>query len=140
MTGGIKAFLGAFCVVSAMMGALFMLIPNGKLSKCVKYAFSLCFLCAVLSVFSLRGGFKTELQTGAEVSENGQISAAAAELVFKTALSKAGISYSDLEVLTSKDSSGGIDIIEVVVYSECSADEIIAAIGGDSYGVSVVNE
>ena len=140
MTGGIKAFLGAFCVVSAMMGALFMLIPGGKLSKCVKYAFSLCFLCAVLSVFTLRGGFDFKLQTNADVAENTQISAAAAELVFKSALDKAGISYSDLEVLTSNIPSGDIDIIEVVVYSECSADEIIAAIGGDSYGVSVVNE
>ena len=137
---GIFSFFGAFCVGSVIFGALYILLPEGSLKEPVRYVFCLCFICLLLSSvsFSFKKGIDyTAENSAADVAD---LSGKTAELTFKTALKKAGINFTDLKVLTSKNASGGIDIIEVVVYSPDSPQKITEAIGNNGYGVSVINE
>ncbi len=119
-----------------------MLCPTGSMSRSVKFALSLSFVCCLLSgIINLEipeiGDFssKTHTDTGDEMST------AATRLIFEDALSRGGINFSKIEVCTDKLADGSISITEVVVYSPDPPQKIEELIGNsDVYKVRVVNE
>lgn len=137
----IMEFFGTLCVSSVAMGALCILLPQSSFKKPVKYTLCICFLCIVLSGFSV-GIFKNEAtftSNSAEISTENALKKAA-ERNISSALDNAGIDFSDLTLLMSKDGSGGINIIEVTLRSPEEPEKIIEVIGNENYEVTVINE
>ena len=137
---GILGFFGAFCVTSVAIAALFILVPDGKFTKPLKYTFCICFLCLVFSSVSVTFRRSEISVPSTDAADFSYASEAALKLTFKTALGKAGISFSDLDIITSKNTDGGIDIIEVTVWSPDDPQKIIDAIGNEDYEVNVIND
>ena len=123
------------------LGALYILVPDGKLSKAVKYTMCLCFLCVIVTAASSLSGFSLpDFSTGRGGFSDERLSAQTAAAVFKAALAGAGINFSKITVFTDKTESGGIDITKVYVYTAAPYEEVAAVIGSDSYGLVVINE
>lgn len=135
-------FVIVFCTSCIFLGFLYMLCPDGNISPSVKYIFCLCFLCCVLSsVANFKkidfGDFASEIETDYLTEQSAAVTA---QSVFETALSSQNINFTKISVDTNKLSDGSIIISKVTVYSDCEPEEIIKAIGSDSYEVCVVNE
>lgn len=137
----VKTFITAFCTGAVVFGILYILVPKGKSSKAVRYAFCLCFLGLILSASARisSGDFKVFSRKTQDFG-NEKLSAAAARTVFAEALSGAGINYKKITVFTDKTESDGINITKVYVYTPASAEEVNAVIGSDNYEVVVMNE
>ena len=136
----VKGFIAAFSGGCVFLGALYILVPEGKLSKAVKYTVSLCFLCVILSAatVSCNASFpEFTVKEGDFDSE--RLSADSARLVFEGALTSAGINFSKITVFTDKTEDGSINIIEVYVYTDASSEAVAAVIGSGSYKLVVVN-
>ena len=136
----IGAFISAFCVGCILLGALYVLAPKGNLSKAASYAFSLAFLCLVLSVTGkLQSVDFPKLKEANEDYSNERLSAACAQMIFSDALASQKINFSKITVFTDKSQSGGISITKVLVYTDASYEQVNAVIGSDIYEVVVVN-
>lgn len=136
-----KTFIASFCAGCVMLGALSILVPKGNLSRAVKYAISLAFLCTVLSVAVTLGSFDLpDIKTGGKDFTDESLSAAAAKTVFAEALSGADIIFSKIRVFTDKSDSGGISITKVWVYTAAPIEKVNAVIGSKDYEVVVINE
>ncbi len=135
-------FVIVFCTSCIFLGFLYMLCPDGNMSPSVKYIFCLCFLCSVLScVTDLKTvDFKDFTSKGETDYLTEQSAAVTAQSVFGTALSSQNINFTKISVDTNKLSDGSIIISKVTVYSDREQEEIIKAIGSDSYEVCVINE
>lgn len=137
----LRAFAVAFCGGCVMLGALCVLVPGGKFTKPVKYAFCLCFLCLCLSAATRLTKIEIpEFKTGEQSFDNTGLSEAAAKLVFYRALTDAGIKFSKITVFTDKSAQGGISITKVCVYTAADYGKVSAVIGSKDYELVVVNE
>ena len=134
------AFVTAFCVGSIILGALYILVPEGSLSKPVSYAFGIAFLCLILSVGKLTSINLPQIDYKSAEFANERLSAASAEMIFSEALAREDINFSKITVFTDKTESGGISITKVVVYTDASPVQVNAVIGSDGYEVLVINE
>lgn len=138
----LSVFITSFCSSCILLGFLYMLCPSGYMEKSVKYVFCLCFLCCVLGcVTNLKtidfSAFKAASDTEI-VTERG--ASVTAERVFAQTLADQNIDFKKITVDTNKLSNGSITISRVTVYSNASAEQVIKAIGSDSYEVNVINE
>lgn len=139
---GVSSFILAFCTMCVVMGGVYMLSPTGNMSRSVKFALSLSFVCCLLTgVINLDFPEIEGFSFQAQINKSEEMSAAAAERIFEDALTRGGIIFSEIDVCTDKLSDGSISIIEVVVYSPESPQKIEELIGNsDVYKVRVVNE
>ena len=136
-----KTFIAAFCAGCVVLGAISILVPKGNLSKAVKYAISLAFLCTVLSVAITLGSFDLpSIKADSKTFTDERHSAATAKVVFAEALSGANINFWKIKVFTDKSDSGGISITKVWVYTAAPIEKVNAVIGSKDYEVVVVNE
>lgn len=139
---GLSSFILAFCTMCVVMGGIYMLCPTGSVSRSVKFALSLSFVCCLLSGiinldFPETGDFS--LQT--DIRTNDEMSVSALRLIFEDTLTRGGINFSKIDVCTDKLDNGSISITEVVVYSSDPPQKIEELIAGsDVYKVRVVNE
>ena len=136
------SFLSAFCVSCVVLGGLYLLVPEGKLQKAVRYTFSLCFLCILITSIGTIGrlDFKIEQKDEGEFISVGA-AAESARIVFERALDSSDINFRKITVLTDKTDNGSIIISKVTVYSSEEANKILNVISGDgSFEVEVVNE
>lgn len=136
------SFLSAFCIGCVVLGGLHLLVPEGKLQKAVRYTFSLCFLCILISSIGTIGRLDFKIE---QKNENEFVSVAAAaesaRIVFERALTNSEISFRKITVLTDKTDNGSIFISKVTVFSSENEDKILNVISGDgSFEVEVVNE
>ncbi len=136
----ITSFLSAFVLGGIMLGALYMLIPSGSMKKTVKYGFCICFIAVIVFSFGLLNKINIKFSVPDFETEIEEVGEKSAKAVFSAALKKEGINFSDLEVITSKNETGGIDIIEVIIKTECSLERIEQIIGNENIKVSVINE
>ncbi len=140
----VSAFLISFCAAAVFIGALYMLCPDGAMSKPVKYLLSLVFL---LSVISVAGITVKNVDLELDFSSPKAIDAAAleissAEYVYSFALNSAGIEFSRIEIFTDKSDDSSISINKVIIYSGCERQKIIDALGEATKNieVEVINE
>ena len=137
----VRGFVSAFCVGCVMLGALYILVPKGNISKAVKYAFCLVFLCMIISAGVSLSGIETPDFSNKESEfENERLSAEIAQMIFAEALSESKINFSKITVFTDKSASGGISISKVYVYTDCSPQKVSSVIGSDVYELVVINE
>lgn len=139
---GLSSFIISFCSGCILLGFLYMLCPSGNMSASVKYVFCLCFICCVIgSAFTLPSpnfSYFDKAQSGEILTE--QNVSVTAEAVFGEALRDSNINFRKITVDTNKTEDGSIIISKVTVYSGADEEEIIQAIGSDSYEVCVLNE
>lgn len=140
----ISSAICGFCAACVFIGALFMLCPDGALSKSVKYTLSLVFLLAVISAAGIgvknfdADFFKTE-QTDISTEQLTELNI---RLVFEETLRKNGINFEEISVFTDKLETGGISITKVIIRSDCEKEKIFEVLGNvsNSVEVEVINE
>lgn len=137
-------FFTAFCTGCILLGLLYIICPEGNISKPIKYTFSLVFLCIVISAanipfknISLDNIIPADNQT-----ESYEMQISAAEYVFSYTLKNQNINFSDIEFFTDKSENGSIVISKVVIVSNHQKDEIVKALGelAQNREVEIVNE
>lgn len=141
---GLSSVLTAFCAACVLIGSLYMLCPDGAMSRTVKYALSLVFLISVIASAGL--GIKTadfdfNIPEIPE-TDTAELETASARYVYSYALSSAGIDFSEITVCTDKTADNRIIITKVIIKSPCTKSEIIAALGeaAQNYEVEIINE
>lgn len=139
----ILSFFAAFCAASVFIGGLFMLCPEGTMTKPVKYILSLVFLLTVISAAGItvrNSDFKFEF-TSPQI-ESDELEVNSAKFVYGYTLKKAGINYSDIEIFTTKTENGSISINKVIIYSEHTKEAVLEALGeaAKNIEVEIVNE
>lgn len=140
----LTSFLTAICAASVFIGALYMLCPDGAMSKTVTYVLGLCFILCVtaasgVTVKNIDFTFTPSEYTYADSSES---LIASAEYTYSFALKSAGIDFSKITVCTTKNDSGSISISKVEIVSKESAEKIRAALGEAAQlnEVQIINE
>ncbi len=139
----ITSVLSAFCASCVFIGALYILCPDGRLSKSVKYVLSLVFLLSVIAAAGVsvkRTDFSFEIPTVA--TDTSLLDAQTAEFVFSKALEENDISFSEIEVLVDKREDNSIYISKVYIKSKEDESKILSALGeaGQNTEVEIKNE
>lgn len=140
----LSSVLITFCAACVFIGALYMLCPDGVMSKPVKYILGLCFLITVISAAGIT--VKTPVidfslpETVTEDTESLEI--ASAEYVYSYLLTAANIDFSQITVCTDKSDDGSIIINKVIIRSDCQREKIIEALGeaAKNHEVEIINE
>lgn len=137
----IRSFITAFCTGLVMLGALYIIVPNGNVKKQVKYAFCLAFLVIVLSagkIVNFDGiDFKSNLNNNID-SE--RLLSVSAEMAIKSALSQNEITFKEITVCTDKSEKDGIFISKVIIKTDAEKNEVLKIFKGAQYTVEVLNE
>lgn len=139
-----SSLIGSFCASCVFIGALYMLCPDGVMSKTVKYILGLCFLLSVISVAGITAEIPqidfTLPETAADTQESLEISSA--EYVISQLLSASGIDFSEITVCTDKSEDGSIIINKVIIQSREEKEKIISCLGEltKNYEVEIINE
>ena len=137
----IISFITAFCVGGVLLGALYILVPEGAFKKPLKYLFGVCFVCFAVSFFPAFSDIDLTADFSFSAAENAQTeSIYAARLTVAAALEKAGIRYDGLEVLPEYDTGGNIIGLSVTVTSKDDPQIIKDALENENIKVSVINE
>lgn len=141
---GIYEFITVFCSFSLLFGGIYILKPNGKTEKTVKYVFSLIFICVILTAIL---GIKTDDFTLKKNNTDYEISTEAlanqtARLTFAKALESLDIKFSKITVCTNKNTDGSISISKVTVYSNEPKEKITEALknSNSQYEIEVCYE
>ncbi len=134
----------AFCASSVFIGVLYLLCPDGVMSKSVKYILGLCFLVTVIAAAGITvktNDFRfNEFEFPNETAQNIEIETA--KQVYSYALLKAGINFEKIELSTNKVADGSIIINKIIIYTDANREEVIAALGeaAENFGVEIINE
>lgn len=140
----ITNLLTAFCAACVIIGALYMLCPDGALSKPVKYLLGLVFLLSIIAASGIRVAKTDSVFPPFEPThpDSALLDSASAEFAYGICLEKAGIDFSEITVCTDKSDNGSIIISKVIIRSECKREEILAALGeaAENIEVEVINE
>ncbi len=138
-------FFISFCTGCILIGALYILCPEGNISKPIKHIFSLLFLIIIISAANIPlknidFTFQTSAVTESENYEEMQISAA--KYIFSEALTACDINFSEISIYTDKNDNDSIVITKVVIVSNESKDKILQALKGlsENREVEIINE
>ena len=138
-----SGLLTSFCASSVFIGVLYILCPNGVMSKSVKYLLSLAFLLSVTAVsFTVkRSGLDFDV-SGYTAADSEAVDKAAARQVYATALKNAGINFKEITVCTNKAEDGSIIISKIIIHSDAESQKIRDALGeaAENYEVEIINE
>lgn len=140
----LTSFFTAFCVASVLIGALYIVCPDGQIAKSVRFVLSIVFLVIIIAaanitVKNIDIDF-TANQASPENYEEMQI--AAAEYVYSYTLQKENINFSQITVCTDKSENDSIVITKVIIYSNAERKKITEALGvlAEVREVEVINE
>lgn len=140
----LSSVISAFCASCVFIGALYMICPEGNLSKSVKYVLSLAFLVSVLAAAGLgvkNIDFELEFNEQAGVSSQ-ELENLNIKLIFEETLRQKDIPFKEITVFTDKPESDRISINKVIIRSDCEKEKILDALSGiaESLEVEVVDE
>ena len=140
----IYSVLTAFCAACIFIGTLYILCPDGAISKSVKYLLSLVFLVSVIAAANVvvkKSDVKIPAVTTPEINTQ-NLDSTNAELFYSYLLNRAGIEFSKISVYTDKSDDGSIIISKVLIYSNQSREEIIKVLAdaAENTEVEIINE
>lgn len=136
----LSAFTASFCGICIAIGGLHMLIPEGKMSKTIRYVIVLTLLTAFIGVFSVNfnlnfNGSERNFEISKDAMSERMITA-----VFERALSANDIDFEKILIFTDNSEEGSITITKIQVFSQENPERIISVIGnGKAYEVEVIN-
>lgn len=140
----LNSFITAVCAACVIIGAAYLICPDGSMQKPVKYVLSLVFIAVIISSVPI-ARVKFDLNFKAyEYSEKteDELLISDAEYVYGSVLKKASVNFNKITVCTDKTESGGISIIKIAVSTnepEYKVKEALNA-AGVNYEVTVQNE
>jgi hypothetical protein len=138
-----SSLVASFCAASVFIGGLYMLCPDGVMSRSVKYIFSLIFILSVVTAASFSGNWDIGklAQVSVEINDE-ELQKSSAEYVFETALKKEGIDFSKITVCTDKTENDSISISKVIIYTDCEKLRVISALKevAENTEVEVIND
>lgn len=140
----LNSFITAVCAACVIIGAAYLICPDGSMQKPVKYVLSLVFIAVIISAVPI-ARVKFDLNFNAyEYSEKteDELLISDAKYVYGSVLKKAGVNFNKITVCTDKTESGGISIIKISVSTnepEYKVKEALNA-AGVNYEVTVQNE
>lgn len=140
----LNSFITAVCAACVIIGAAYLICPDGSMQKPVKYVLSLVFIAVIISAVPI-ARVKFDLNFNAyEYSEKteDELLISGTEYVYGSVLKKAGVNFNKITVCTDKTESGGISIIKIAVSTnepEYKVKEALNA-AGVNYEVTVQNE
>lgn len=134
----------AVCAAGICFGAIFIICPNGKMERSVKYVLSLCFLLIIITIAGVGvkvSDFQLDFENTVSVDAR-ELEIAAAQYTIELALKNAGIDFREISVSTDNLSTGGISCTKVKIYTDCDKQRIVNALGGErkDFEVEVINE
>lgn len=140
----ILQFFATFCAAAIFIGALYIICPEGAVSKTVKYTLSLVFMCITVAA----AGFTVKTTQIEAVkphtfSENQlEMEVLFARQVYARALTSQKIKFDYIEVFTNKLQNGSIVINKVEIKTDAQSQQVIAALQGldPSIEVEIINE
>lgn len=140
----ISSFFTAFCAAAVFIGGLYMLCPDGAMSKSVKYLLSLVFLVTIISAAGLnlrKSDINIDFSVKAETNTT-DLEVESARYVYSYALKSAGINFKKIEIFTDKAANDSISINKVIIYSECERETILKALNeaAKNIEVEIINE
>ena len=140
----LNSFITAVCAACVIIGAAYLICPDGSMQKPVKYVLSLVFIAVIISAVPI-ARVKFDLNFNAyEYSEKteDELLISGAEYVYGSVLKKAGVNFNKITVCTDKTESGGISIIKIAVSTNEPEDKVKEALNaaGENYEVTVQNE
>lgn len=134
----------SFCAGCILLGSLYIICPEGNISKPIKTVFSLVFLIVVISaanipIKNIQLDFKTEPTLSQNYTE---MQALAAEYVFSQALASNQIDFEKITIFTDNSDPQSIVITKVVIVSNEPKEKIIKALGELLHNreVEIINE
>lgn len=141
----ILSFIASFCGAGIFIGAFYMLCPQGAVSKSVRYVLSLVFILTVITAAGIGIGNLENISfstPGSEEIKTQDLEISSAKYVYSYLLEKNDIDFNKITVCTDKRSDGSIDIIKVIIYSQCEGEKILNALSevANNIEVEVVNE
>ena len=127
----VTSLLTSFCASAVFIGSLYILCPEGKISKSVKYVLSLAFLLSIIAAagITLKNADIEMPVAKVSLEEADELDIASARFVYSSALKGAGLTFEKIEIETDKSSDGGIYISKVYIKSSEQRDKIISALG-----------
>lgn len=139
-----SSILTAFCVSCIIIGILYMICPDGTMSKSVRYVLGLCFLLAIIAATGITVK-KPDIDfplPQTVYSDSSALDIANARYAYSYALQSAGIDFSEITVCTDKLEDGSIVISKVIIRSDCERDKILSVLGKTAqiYEVEIINE
>lgn len=140
----IYSFLSAFCVACILIGCLYIICPEGKLSKPIKYIFSLVFIVIIISCSKIPF-FNKQIDFNApdiKTSSYDELQISSAKYVYAYTLKSQKINFSKITVCTDKLEDDSIVISKVIIFSDCEKEKIINALGGlyETREVEIIND
>ncbi len=134
----------AFCASCIFIGALYIVCPDGAISKSVKYLLGLVFLISVIAAAGVtvnKADFNFDIPEVSQTDDY-ELEIASAKYVYEFLLKKAGINFKEITVCTDKDENGSILINKIVICSDCESERIKQALGeaAQNYEVEIINE
>ncbi len=139
-----KALILKLSIASVVFGIIFMLSPNGKLQKNVRFNFAVIFLSILF--FSVTAFFNIDLKfkenANASLYSAEKIVSARASYLCGEILKEYGYNFEEIEVFTNKNEDGSIDIKRITVKSAENKENLKAAILAviDTDGVEIIDE
>ncbi len=137
-------FFTSFCVGSILIGSLYIICPEGNISKHVKYVFSLIFLIIVISAANIPlKSISADIFSEKEnIIETEGLDKSSAEYVFAYTLKNQNINFSKISIFTDKTNDGSIVITKVVIVTNEPKEKVINALDGllDNREVEIINE
>ena len=137
-------FFTSFCVGSILIGSLYILCPNGAISKSVKYVFSLIFLIIVISAANipLKNIDFTSYASQSEQINGEAMQVASAKYVFEHTLKAHSINFKEISIFTDKLTDGSIVITKAIVVTSESREKVMNALGelAKNREVEIINE
>lgn len=137
-------FFTSFCVGCVLIGALYIICPDGSISKTVKYLFSLIFLIIIISAANIP---LKNINLDVFTSQSNQIDSegmqiSAAEYVFSHTLKSQNINFSKISIFTDKTDDQSIVITKVVIVTNEPREKVINALGelAKNREVEIMNE
>lgn len=140
----LNSFFMSFCVSAIFIGGIFIICPNGKMSKPIKYILCLIFtVIIIVSVSKINPDFNLpyfESQISEQNSDKLQIQSA--EYVWGACLNAANIKFTKITVCTNKTQNNSIVISKVMIFSNESKENILNALGdlAKAVEVEIINE
>ena len=137
----ITSLLTAFCVSAVFIGALYMLCPDGSMSKSVRYILGICFLLSVLTAaFVTAPKAEIDFDFSAQEIDNEELLLSSARYTYSYALQKADIDYEEILIFTNKTDDRSISITKICVKTHSSQEAVLKALGQATQNIEVVVE
>ena len=135
----VTSLLTSFCASAVFIGALYILCPEGKISKSVKYILSLAFLLSIIAAAGItikNADIETPVSQ-VSLEEANELDIASARFVYSSVLEGAGLTFEKIEFETDKTEEDSIYISKVIIKSSEQRDKIISALGEVASNIKV---